>query len=107
MKAVKVEAAKVDLVGIPMKHVNVFDLSVTTDGRVPFIEALKQVLRFCCVDGNLEITHELNPTELRDRMDEKERDRLSKLEKSKSRMLALDNTPLVRLTQDVAASKLQ
>merc|ERR1712151_21955 len=102
MKYATIQDGKLDLTGIPMKYVKVFEISVTIDGRVPFIEALKQVLRFCCVDGNLDNTHELDNALMKGRLDQRDRDRLSSLEKKGSKLIPSDGTPLVALTHDVA-----
>jgi hypothetical protein len=97
-----------DVAGVPMKYANAFELQVSEDGYVTFLNGARQVLRFCCLENNFDIVHELDECE--NRMDVKALMRLQKLEKKRTGLSKSDtenSTSIFDLRCQVAAIKLQ
>jgi len=113
------------LQSLPMKYVAALDVQVGENGRVHFISACKQVMRFVCLGDDLASLEDLDTVE--ERMDRKQREKLRRLiEKSELRIHKKDTlseglsfagsgptaskgskVPMKDLKQEVAALKLQ
>lgn len=114
------------LQSLPMKYVAALDVQVGENGRVHFISACKQVMRFVCLGDDLASLEDLETVE--ERMEQKQRDKLRRLvEKSELRnqgKLPRDGLmeglsfagnksakgaklPMANLKEEVAALKLQ
>lgn len=118
------------LQSLPMKYVAALDVQVGENGRVHFISACKQVMRFVCLGDDLASLEDLDTVE--EHMDKKQREKLRRLiEKSELRIhskIAKDGlaeglsfatskgkegkggagkVPMKDLKQEVAALKLQ
>ncbi|CAE7614492.1 Cacna1s, partial [Symbiodinium sp. CCMP2456] len=119
------------LQSLPMKYVAALDVQVGENGRVHFISACKQVMRFVCLGDDLASLEDLDTVE--EHMDKKQREKLRRLiEKSELRIhskiakdglaeglsfatskgkegkgLGAGKVPMKDLKQEVAALKLQ
>jgi len=114
------------LQSLPMKYVAALDVQVGENGRVHFISACKQVMRFVCLGDDLASLEDLETVE--ERMEHKQREKLRRLvEKSELRnqgkmprdglmeglSFAGNKTakgakmPMANLKEEVAALKLQ
>jgi len=106
-----------DMARMPMKAANAFELQVSEDGSVTFLNGTRQVLRFCCLaKGNsLDMDSTLKDLdETEKKMDPKSLLKLQKMERRKTHMerkpFAGDpckSLPTVDLRAQVAATKLQ
>jgi len=94
-----------NLAMMPMKFAKSFNLTLTEDDRVDFLEASKQVLRFTCINNDTSFLEELEESEKL--MDEKERQRLLKLEIKRASRLAVKHSCSSDLRAVVAVKKLQ
>lgn len=65
------------LQSLPMKYVAALDVQVGENGRVHFISACKQVMRFVCLGDDLASLEDLETVE--ERMEQKQRDKLRRL----------------------------
>jgi len=73
------------LQSLPMKYVAALDVQVGENGRVHFISACKQVMRFVCLGDDLASLEDLDTVE--EHMDKKQREKLRRLiEKSELRI---------------------
>jgi len=73
------------LQSLPMKYVAALDVQVGENGRVHFISACKQVMRFVCLGDDLASLEDLDTVE--EKLEQKQRDKLRRLvEKSELRI---------------------
>jgi len=100
-------ASGIDLDRIPMKYANFFNLPLTEDGRVHWLNASKQVLRFTSTENKVELIREIEDCE--EKLSQKELDRLKRVEKKRSKMLKAEAEDIksVDMRAVVAATKLQ
>jgi len=94
-----------DISRMPMKCANAFELAMTQDNQVDFLEASKQILRFTCIENDVSILHEIQECEAL--MDKKEVERLRRLEVRRSKRLSVERASCADLRAAVAAIKLQ
>jgi len=93
-----------NLTTVPMKYAKALQLTVTEDGMIHFLQASKQVLRFCSVaEGGVHLLEELGDCE--GKMTKKDLDKLQKMEVKRSK--GMDDRPGTDVTEHVAAIKLQ
>merc|ERR1740138_1744906 len=87
----------------------VLDIQLGEDNAVHFLQASKQVLRFCCVNSSLDELQEL--AECEEKMDKKEVEKLKKLVNKRSKMLDEHQAEVggssITATTQIAATKLQ
>eukprot|EP00931_Biecheleriopsis_adriatica_P119863 TRINITY_DN9503_c0_g1_i1.p1 TRINITY_DN9503_c0_g1~~TRINITY_DN9503_c0_g1_i1.p1 ORF type:complete len:1886 (-),score=426.27 TRINITY_DN9503_c0_g1_i1:127-5784(-) len=79
------DSGSLSLASIPMKYVAALDVQVGENGRVHFISACKQVMRFVCLGDELASMEDLDTVQ--EKLDKKEGQRLQKLaEKAENRV---------------------
>merc|ERR1711879_183163 len=94
-----------------MQYANAFDLQVSKDGAVSFLNGTRQVLRFCVLEDHLDLVPELGSAEVV--LDSKTVAKLNKLEKRRSltevasKKVSRIEVDTVDLKTQVAAMKLQ
>mmetsp|Transcript_4740 Transcript_4740/g.8379 ORF Transcript_4740/g.8379 Transcript_4740/m.8379 type:complete len:1851 (+) Transcript_4740:174-5726(+) len=104
------EDGVIDFSLFPMKYAKAFDLRVSEDHSISFINATKQVLRLSVLEGNLEASRVSELDETDNRMDPKDLAQLKRKERkaatrSDSKKEGLE--PREDFTKKIAASKLQ
>merc|ERR1712008_353458 len=97
--------ADFDLGKMPMKSARQFDLSVTEDGKIDFLDASRQVLRFA-LSRTEEGTNE-DLTEVENTLSEMDRKQFAEIEEKSKKRLCLAKSDTKDLRCTVAAVKLQ
>jgi len=102
------DSSAFDLGKMPMKCARAFDLNITEDGRVDFLDASRQALRFTLSgreDNKEEAENDLKAVE--DALNPKDVKRLAKIEEKSKKRLKLESAKSQDLKRVVASVKLQ
>lgn len=97
--------ADFDLGKMPMKCARQFQLSVSEDGRVDFLDASRQALRFTLSGRDEHAIKDLTAVE--DALSEKDKEQIAKNEEKSKKKLRLTKVDTKDLRRTVAAVKLQ
>jgi len=97
--------ADFDLGKIPMKCAKTFHLNITDDGRIDFLDASRQALRFTISGREESGQQDLKAMELA--LTGKDMQRLAKIEERSKKRLQLEKLKSQDLTRTVAVVKLQ
>jgi len=97
--------ADFDLGRIPMKCANTFDLNITEDGRIDFLDASRQALKFTISGREAGDQEDLKAMDLA--LSDQDTQRLSKIEERSKKRLQLKSLKSQDLKRTVAVVKLQ
>jgi len=96
---------ELNLAKIPMRCMRNFSMKITEDARVDFFEASLQALRFCVSARDSSALDEIKDADKN--MNDKEKNKVKKLEDRGKKLLSLQLQDTVDLRQAVAVVKLQ